>query len=73
MRSCSRRSPHWTSTQASVRATLQDIPTGAQHWREFTAALDALELNHEADARAAAGADAAFARVQALVDAAFVR
>lgn len=43
----------------------------AQHWREFTAALDALELDLEEDARVIAGAEAAFGRVQALVDAAF--
>ncbi|HKY82804.1 biliverdin-producing heme oxygenase [Novosphingobium mathurense] len=41
----------------------------AAHWRAFTAALDAAELSAEEDARAVAGANAAFARVQALVDA----
>ena len=45
----------------------------AQHWREFTAALDALELELEEDARVIAGAEAAFAHVRALVDATFTR
>lgn len=45
----------------------------AQHWREFTAALDALELEPEEDARVIAGAEAAFAHVRALVDATFTR
>lgn len=43
----------------------------AQHWREFTAALDALDLTPEEEARVIAGAEAAFVRVHALVDAAF--
>jgi heme oxygenase len=43
----------------------------AQHWREFTAALDALDLSPEEDARVIVAAEAAFVRVQALVDAAF--
>lgn len=41
----------------------------APHWRAFTAALDAVELTAEEDDRAGQGAVAAFARVQALVDA----
>jgi heme oxygenase len=41
----------------------------AAHWRAFTAALDAAELTDEEEARAVAGAQAAFARVQSLVDA----
>lgn len=41
----------------------------AAHWRAFTAALDAAELSAEEEACAVAGANAAFARVQALVDA----
>lgn len=43
----------------------------ARHWHEFTAALDALDLTQEDDERVVDGAKAAFARVQALVDAAF--
>jgi heme oxygenase (biliverdin-IX-beta and delta-forming) len=45
----------------------------AQHWREFAAALDALEPDAEEDARVIAGAEAAFAHVRALVDATFTR
>lgn len=41
----------------------------AAHWRAFTAALDAAELPAEEETRAVAGANAAFARVQALIDA----
>lgn len=41
----------------------------AAHWRAFTAALDAVELTAEDEARAVAGANAAFSRVQVLVDA----
>lgn len=41
----------------------------AAHWRSFTAALDAVDLTTEEEARAVAGAEAAFARVQGLVDA----
>jgi heme oxygenase (biliverdin-IX-beta and delta-forming) len=41
----------------------------ARHWREFTAALDALDLDEAEEARLEAGAKAAFARVHALVDA----
>lgn len=41
----------------------------AAHWRAFTAALDALDLTGAEEARAVAGANAAFARVQALADA----
>jgi len=43
----------------------------AAHWRAFTAALDAAELTADEEARAVAGAQAAFARVQSLADAAF--
>lgn len=49
---------------------LAPAPGGpAAHWRAFTAALDAAELTAEEEARAVAGANAAFSRVQALVDA----
>lgn len=41
----------------------------AAHWRAFTAALDAISLTGEEEERAKAGALAAFARVQAHVDA----
>lgn len=41
----------------------------AAHWRAFTAALDAVVLTSQEDARVVAGANAAFAYVQALVDA----
>ncbi|WP_454915922.1 biliverdin-producing heme oxygenase [Xanthobacter sediminis] len=37
------------------------------HWKTFTAALDALELSEADEARVTAGAEAAFARVHALV------
>ncbi|MFT3968465.1 MAG: biliverdin-producing heme oxygenase [Sphingobium sp.] len=48
---------------------LAPAPEGpAPHWRAFTAALDAVELNDEEEQRVADGANAAFARVQALVD-----
>ena len=43
----------------------------AAHWRAFVAALDAGVLNAEEEKKATAGAEAAFARVRALVDAAF--
>jgi len=43
----------------------------AAHWRQFTAALDAANLDAAAEARAIAGAKAAFSQVQAYVDAAF--
>jgi heme oxygenase len=43
----------------------------ARHWREFTAALDALDLTPEEEELVIAGARAAFARVRALADAAF--
>lgn len=43
----------------------------AAHWRQFTAALDAAGLDEAGEARAIAGAQAAFSRVQAYVDAAF--
>lgn len=42
----------------------------AAHWREFTTALDAAVLTTEEEDRAVAGANAAFARVQALANAA---
>lgn len=42
----------------------------AAHWRVFTAALDAAVLTLDEEARAVAGANAAFARVQALANAA---
>lgn len=49
---------------------LAPAPEGpAAHWRAFTTALDAAELTAEEEARAVAGANAAFSRVQALVDA----
>ena len=38
------------------------------HWRTFTAALDAISLTAAEDDRVIAGADAAFARVNALVE-----
>ncbi len=38
------------------------------HWRTFTAALDAPEIDEENEKRVAAGAEAAFSRVQTLVD-----
>ena len=41
------------------------------HWKTFTAALDALELSEAEEARVTAGAEAAFARVQGLVDSHF--
>ncbi|MFC4256195.1 biliverdin-producing heme oxygenase [Altererythrobacter xixiisoli] len=41
----------------------------AAHWRAFTAALNAVSLTDEEDARVISGANAAFARVQALADA----
>lgn len=41
----------------------------AAHWRQFKVALDATLLTDAEVARAIAGANAAFARVQALVDA----
>lgn len=43
-----------------------------KHWRSFTAALDALELTEEENARVIAGAEAAFRRVHALADRVFV-
>ena len=49
---------------------LAPAPEGpAAHWRAFTAALDAIELDATQDARVIRGAQEAFARVQALVDA----
>jgi heme oxygenase len=48
---------------------LAPAPEGpAPHWRAFTGSLDAVELNDEEEQRVADGANAAFARVQALVD-----
>jgi len=41
----------------------------AAHWRAFTAALDAVELTAEEEDRVVSGANAAFARVQALANA----
>jgi heme oxygenase len=38
------------------------------HWRTFTAALDAVTLSEVEEARVVAGAEAAFARVQGLVE-----
>lgn len=38
------------------------------HWRTFIAALDAVELDEEAEARAVAGAEAAFRRVHAYAE-----
>lgn len=49
---------------------LAPAPEGpAAHWRAFTAGLDAASLTPDEDDRAVAGANAAFARVQALADA----
>ncbi len=49
---------------------LAPAPEGpAPHWRAFTAALDAVDLTPDEEERAGAGAIAAFARVQSLVDA----
>lgn len=49
---------------------LAPAPEGpAAHWRSFTTALDAAELTGEEESRTVAGANAAFARVQSLVDA----
>ena len=48
---------------------LAPAPEGpAAFWRDFTAALDAVVLSDAEEARAAAGANAAFARVRALAD-----
>jgi len=41
------------------------------HWKTFTAALDAVELSAAEEQRVMAGANAAFARVQGLVDEVF--
>jgi heme oxygenase len=41
------------------------------HWRTFTAALDALELNEAKEARVIEGAQAVFRRVHALTDRVF--
>lgn len=51
---------------------LAPAPEGpAAHWRTFTASLDAATLAPEQEARAVAGAQTAFARVQQYVDTAF--
>jgi heme oxygenase len=42
-------------------------PGRGPHWRTFTAALDAVDLSDEEEARVVAGAEAAFNRVHALV------
>lgn len=48
---------------------LAPAPEGpAAHWRAFTAGLDAASLTPDEEVRAVAGANAAFARVQALAD-----
>ena len=48
---------------------LAAAPEGrGRHWKIFTAALDAVALCEQEDARAIAGATAAFARVQALAN-----
>ena len=50
--------------------SLAPAPEGpAAHWRAFTAGLDAAPLSAEEEDRAVAGADAVFARAQALADA----
>ncbi|WP_324699715.1 MULTISPECIES: biliverdin-producing heme oxygenase [Novosphingobium] len=43
----------------------------AQHWREFTGALDGLDLDREEEVRLMEGAKAAFRRVHALVEQAY--
>ncbi len=49
---------------------LAPAPEGpAGHWRAFTAALDAIQLNDDEERRAGEGALEAFARVQAHIDA----
>jgi heme oxygenase (biliverdin-IX-beta and delta-forming) len=45
----------------------------ANHWRSFTAALDAPNLTADEEARVMAGASAAFSRVRCLVDRTFWR
>lgn len=51
---------------------LAPAPEGpAAHWRAFTAALDAVALTPEEEYRVAAGAEAAFRRVQRYCDAQF--
>lgn len=51
---------------------LAPAPEGpAAHWRAFAAALDAVKLTAAEEARVVEGANAAFARVQSFVDAAF--
>jgi heme oxygenase len=45
----------------------------ANHWRSFTAALDALDMTADEEARVMAGASAAFRRVRGLVDRTFWR
>ncbi|MGI9377320.1 MAG: biliverdin-producing heme oxygenase [Tsuneonella suprasediminis] len=49
---------------------LAPTPEGpAAHWRAFTEALDAAKVDPQEETRVVAGAHAAFARVQSLVDA----
>lgn len=49
---------------------LAPAPEGpAAHWRTFTAALDGVALDEAEEARVTQGAEAAFARAQALADA----
>lgn len=51
---------------------LAPAPEGpAAHWRAFTAGLDAARLTAEEEARAVAGAKAAFDRVRSIADALF--
>ncbi|GGN61415.1 heme oxygenase [Novosphingobium indicum] len=57
------------SDEHGARHLAPAVEEPAAHWRAFTAALDAAELSVEEEAGAVAGANAAFARVQALVDA----
>lgn len=48
---------------------LAGAPEGrARHWKSFTTALDALQLGPEAETRAIAGANDAFARVRSFVE-----
>lgn len=55
-------------TPESGARHLAGAPEGrGLHWRTFTAALDAVELSEEEEARVVAGAEAAFRRVHGLV------
>ncbi|WP_448538289.1 biliverdin-producing heme oxygenase [Sphingobium yanoikuyae] len=48
---------------------LAPAPEGpAAHWRAFTAALDAVEIAEADEPRTGQGANAAFLRVQTLID-----